>query len=57
MTNTPMRKWISYYGIEWVTDISSVTANYSRYSNDRTKLEIILGDTSNITECLYFVIG
>lgn len=50
--NIPTRLWD--YGMTWLCEISNVTANYSRYSNGRTPLEIITGETPDISEYMDF---
>ena len=51
-TNMPKRLWD--YGIAWVTEIMQRTANSSIHSQGRTPLEIITGDTPDISEYLDF---
>ena len=51
-TDMPKRLWD--YGIAWVTEIMQRTANSSYYSQGRTPLEIITGDTPDISEYLDF---
>ena len=50
--NAPPRLWD--YGISWVCETYNITANNSRYSNGRTPMEIITGDTPEISEYLDF---
>lgn len=51
-TNMPKRLWD--YGIQWVTEVMQRTANSSSHSQGRTPLEIITGDTPDISEYLDF---
>jgi hypothetical protein len=48
----PLRLWD--YGFTWVCETENVCANLSRHSNGRTPLEIITGETPDITEYLDF---
>lgn len=48
----PKRLWD--YGITWVCETGNVTVSSSRYANGRTPLEIITGETPDITEYLDF---
>ena len=48
----PKRLWD--FGVSWVCETSNVTANSSRYANGRTPLEIVTGETPDITEYLDF---
>lgn len=48
----PPRLW--NYGLKWVSEIGNVTANSSKYSRGRTPLEIITGETPDISEYLDF---
>jgi hypothetical protein len=52
--NVPKRLWD--YGISWVCETGNVIANSSRYADQRTPLEIITGETLDITEYLDFTI-
>jgi hypothetical protein len=47
------------YGISWVCETANITANSSRYSDNRTPLEIITGETPTLvnTLILVFMIG
>lgn len=51
-TNMPKRLWD--YGIAWVTEIMQRTVTSSAYAQGRTPLEIITGDTPDISEYLDF---
>ena len=42
------------YGIKYVSEISNVTANSSKYSRGRTTLECITGETPDISEYMDF---
>ena len=44
--NIPDRLWD--YGIDYVFDTENITVNRSRYSDGRTPLEIITGDTPDL---------
>ncbi|KAI2502896.1 Reverse transcriptase (RNA-dependent DNA polymerase) [Fragilaria crotonensis] len=48
----PPRLWD--YGFTWVCETDNVCANMSRYADGRTPLEIITGDTPDISEYLDF---
>jgi hypothetical protein len=48
----PKRLWD--YGISWVCETGNFTTNSSRYSDNRTPLEIITGETPDISEYLEF---
>jgi hypothetical protein len=48
----PKRLWD--YGISWVCETGNITTNSSRYSDNRTPLEIITGETPDISEYLDF---
>jgi hypothetical protein len=48
----PRRLWD--YGILWECETGNVTVNSSRYAEQRTPLEIITGETPNISEYLDF---
>ena len=50
--NVPDRLWD--FGIEYVCEIRNLTVNNSRYSNGRTPLECITGETPDISEYLDF---
>jgi hypothetical protein len=52
--NVPARLWD--YGISWICETGNVIANSSRYADQRTPLEIITGETPDITEYLDFTI-
>jgi hypothetical protein len=52
--NVPKRLWD--YGISWVCETGNVIANSSRYTDQLTPLEIITGETPDITEYLNFAI-
>jgi hypothetical protein len=52
--NVPKRLWD--YGISWICETGNVIANSSRYADQRTPLEIITGETPDITEYLDFTI-
>ena len=51
-TNAPDRLWD--YGVEYTCETSNVTANLSRYSKGRVPLEMITGETPDISEYLDF---
>lgn len=48
----PKRLWD--FGFEWVAETGNITWNSSRYCHGRTPLEIITGETPDITEYLDF---
>jgi hypothetical protein len=48
----PARLWD--YGFAWVCEIENVSANLSKYADGRTPIEIITGDTPDISEYLDF---
>jgi len=48
----PPRLWD--YGFAWVCETDNVCANMSRYADGRTPLEIITGDTPDISEYMDF---
>ena len=48
----PARLWD--YGFNWVCETENLCANMSKYANGRTPLEIITGDTPDISEYLDF---
>ena len=50
--NVPNRLWD--YGITWVCETGNVTSISSRYAKARTPIEIITGETPDITEYLDF---
>jgi hypothetical protein len=50
--NIPDRLWD--FGIDYVCETSNLTANSSRYSNGRTPIEIITGETPDVSEYLDF---
>jgi hypothetical protein len=50
--NVPRRLWD--YGIDWVCETGNVTVNSSRYADQRTPLEIITGETPDISEYIDF---
>jgi hypothetical protein len=52
--NVPPRLWD--YGILWVCETGNVIANSSRYADQRTPLEIVMGEAPDITEYLDFAI-
>jgi hypothetical protein len=51
-TNMPKQLWD--YGAVWFCEFMQRTASLSYHSNGRTLIEIITGDTPNISECLDF---
>ena len=51
-TNTPDRLWD--YGISYVCETGNLTVNSSRYSNGRTPIECITGDTPDLSEYIDF---
>jgi len=50
--DVPKRLWD--FGIQWVCETKNLTVSSSRYARGRTPLEIITGDTPDITEYLDF---
>ena len=50
--NVPKRLWD--FCIKWVCETGNVTVNSSRYAQGRTPLEIITGETPDISEYLDF---
>jgi hypothetical protein len=48
----PKRLWD--YGVSWVCETGNITTNSSQYSDNRTTLEIITGETPDISEYLDF---
>jgi hypothetical protein len=50
--NVPKRLWD--YGIIWICETGNITVSSSRYANGRTPLEIMTGETPDITEYLDF---
>lgn len=48
----PPRLWD--YGLKWASEIGNLTVSSSRYANGRTPLEVITGDTPDISEYLDF---
>jgi hypothetical protein len=50
--NVPSCLWD--YGIDWVCETGNVTVNSSRYADQRTPLEIITGETPDISEYIDF---
>jgi hypothetical protein len=52
--NVSRRLWD--YGISWVCETGNVIATSSRYADQRTPLEIITGETPDITKYLDFAI-
>ena len=50
--NIPDRLWD--YGIEYVCKTDNITVNSSRYSDERTSLKIITGETPDLSEYLDF---
>jgi hypothetical protein len=48
----PPRLWD--YGFTWVCETDNICANMSKYANGRTPLEIITGDTPDISEYMDF---
>ena len=51
-TNAPDRLWD--YGISYVCETGNLTVNSSRYSNGRTPIECITGDTPDLSEYIDF---
>ena len=51
-TNAPDRLWD--YGISYVCETGNLTVNSSRYSNGRTPIECITGDTPDVSEYIDF---
>ena len=51
-TNMPKRLWD--YGVIWVCELMQRTTSSSYHSNGRTPIEIITGDTPDISEYLDF---
>ena len=50
--NIPYKLWD--YGIDYVCETENITVNSSRYSDGRTLLEIITGETPDLSEYLGF---
>ena len=50
--NIPDRLW--YYGIDYISETKNRTVNSSTYSDERNPLEIITGETSDLSEYLDF---
>lgn len=50
--NIPDRLWC--FGIEYISETQCFTVNSSKYSNQRTPMEIITGETPDISEYLDF---
>ena len=50
--NIPDRLWD--YGIDYVCETANLTVNSSRYSDGKTPLEIITGETPDLSEYLDF---
>jgi hypothetical protein len=48
----PPRLWD--YGFAWVCETDNICANMSKYADGRTPLEIITGDTPDISEYVDF---
>ena len=48
----PKRLWD--FGFVWICEISNLTVSSSRYAHGRTPIEILLGDTPDISEYLDF---
>lgn len=48
--NVPLRLWD--YGFIWVCEIDNVCANLSNYADGHTPIEIITGETPNISKYL-----
>ena len=46
--NIPDRLWD--YGMKWVCETDNITSNSSKYCNGRTPLEIVTGETPDISE-------
>ncbi|GAX24495.1 hypothetical protein FisN_18Lu065 [Fistulifera solaris] len=46
--NVPRRLWD--YGLKWVSEIGNLTVNSSKYSDGRTPLECLTGETPDISE-------
>lgn len=44
----PPRLWD--YGVVWVCEVENICANLSRYADGHTPLEIIAGETPDISE-------
>ena len=42
------------FALSWVCEIGNITASFSKYANGRTPLEIITGETPDISEYLDF---
>lgn len=51
-SKVPLRLWD--FGFAWVCETENVCANLSRHSDGRTPIEIITGETPNISEYLDF---
>ena len=50
--NVPRRLWD--YGITWIAETGNLAVSSSRYANGRTGIEIITGDTPDISEYIDF---
>ena len=50
--NIPDRLWDD--GIDYVCEMANLTVNSSRYSDGRTPLEIIIGETQDLSKYLDF---
>ncbi|KAI2500086.1 Reverse transcriptase (RNA-dependent DNA polymerase) [Fragilaria crotonensis] len=48
----PPRLWD--YGFTWICEVENICANFSKYAEGRTPLEIITGDTPDISEYVDF---
>jgi hypothetical protein len=48
----PPRLWD--YGFAWICEVENICANFSKYAEGRTPLEIITGDTPDISEYVDF---
>ena len=48
----PKRLWD--YGIIWISETGNLAVSSSRYANGRTSIEIITGETPDISEYIDF---
>ena len=46
--NVPKRLWD--FGLVWISETGNLTVTSSRYANGRTPLEIVTGETPDISE-------
>ena len=48
----PERLWD--YGLVWISETGNLSVSSSHYASGRTPLEYIIGETTDISEYLYF---